>query len=229
MTEQLSNYFDEYTIKARVIPALVAFFPILIFPLLLTNHNYLNFSLTALAEMIILIPLLTLLAGIMQAAGNKYQEKLIKKWNGLPSTRYLRANDPTFGQEIKQELYKKIEKVFSVSIAGKNDNEINSVFDRIKSFLRKHSPQGLYQQHNISYGFYRNLAGMRWYSLSAVIIVAVVYLMLVKVNVTEIQQADYYILFLMILFQLFSLFSPYLCKINAEHYARESLNSFLVL
>ncbi|MCI0617958.1 hypothetical protein L0244_33715 [bacterium] len=225
MLSRIKHSFDEYIIKARVIPALIAFSPILLIPLIFVDATQ-SKILTIIGEALLLIPLLTLLSGIMQAAGNKYQQKIIRVWDGLPSTRYLREQDQTLGIEVKRNIYKLIKKTFDISIDGKNDNEIIGVFDRMKAYLRDREPKALYQRHNINYGFYRNLSGTRWYSLVGAFTVVFGYWVLSQCGIIKPELGDMLVLGAILFLQLLPLSAPYLCKINAEHYAREALHLF---
>jgi len=162
------NIFDPYEIRARIFPSILVLSPVLI----------LFFSIISLSDTIwkILVELgifFVLIYGFsypVRMLGVQFQNE---KWkiSGAPSTIILRGDDPTFSQELKQQLYIAITKKYSIDIP-RNDEQrktpnhfdkiIDDIFLRVRSDLRKmDKDKNLWSSHNAEYGFARNLIGSR--------------------------------------------------------------------
>lgn len=100
----------------------------------------------------------------LQAVGNWYESKFLKvRWDGFPSTRFLRNSDDHFSQKYKDILFTKIDNMFGISlVANDSESEITDKH-RIEAFRlcysyiveRKLATQAL--SMNTTYGLFRGL------------------------------------------------------------------------
>jgi hypothetical protein len=100
--------------------------------------------------------------------GRVTQGRLWRKWGGPPSTRFCRWADSTWDKSLKERLHGAVKWAFGVEVFDRRrerenptgaDKAIDHAFGRVKSYLRKHDPAGLWACHNAEYGFARNLCG----------------------------------------------------------------------
>jgi hypothetical protein len=81
------------------------------------------------------------------------------------------------GDGLKSSIRQELSRRFSVALLTPDeewrdsklaDREIADSYRQVRSYLREKNADGLWQKHNIEYGFYRNLLGCRigWVVLS---------------------------------------------------------------
>ncbi len=127
----------------------------------------------------------------MRALGNRAQNKIWLQWGGPPSTRFMRHRDSFFGENLKVLIHKYVVAEIAVPFLSADeearnpelaDKQIQDVFKRVREYLRAKDASGLWQTHNIEYGFYRNLLGCRllW---SIVALGAVIFAVLVPLKI----------------------------------------------
>ncbi|HSS52492.1 MAG TPA: hypothetical protein VLX28_26415 [Thermoanaerobaculia bacterium] len=159
---------DFYTLKARLSPALLAILPLLItgitfFPQYLTSWK----SLYAIA---VSCGLIYLLAELGRRAGTLKQEGLYKSWGGKPSVAMLRHRK-THNKALVAERHRKLTLLFPhLSLPSpeeerqntKRADEIYEVLgESLKDRTRDKKTFPLLFQENCSYGFWRNLWGLK--------------------------------------------------------------------
>jgi len=169
----LSDYFDVYSLNARVRPSLLALLPptltvYVIFPKLYELA-------VALVSLLLLFGLITALVHFVRYKGRMAEKKLIALWGAKPTTYLLRQDDNGIDSVTKQRYYD----FFELNIKGwslpekdnKNSTSVESdVYyeSAIKWLLeRTRDPKkySLLLKENISYGFRRNSFGIKRYAL----------------------------------------------------------------
>jgi hypothetical protein len=107
---------------------------------------------------------------VVRHFGRHIEENLWSGWGGPPSTRILRWNDPTFGENLKQRLHTNIEQKCGIKLLCEEeeslnmdiaDSRIEEAFTQVVALVRRNDPNGLGLTHNAEYGFLRNLLGSR--------------------------------------------------------------------
>ncbi len=100
--------------------------------------------------------------------GRGMQRRLWRKWGGAPATRICRWADDSWDRLLKERLHLAVWRTFSLELFHRRrerdnpagaDRTIEHAFGRVRTYLRKHDPAGLWACHNAEYGFARNLAG----------------------------------------------------------------------
>jgi hypothetical protein len=166
----LGNMFDEYALRARVYPGLLACLPIMVTLLLLWPS--LNWK--ALWLLIGGVGGTFLLANYVRSLGKRLEMELIRKWNGLPTTHMLRhreMDNPVMFRRRRLGL----ERVFGEPLPSPDEEQANEAtadakyVAATKALIAKvRSDKVRYprvHEENIHYGFRRNLLALKTFSL----------------------------------------------------------------
>ena len=156
---QLSNLLDDYTIKARLVPALINVSPIIV-AISLFLHN-LKFDITVILGSTIfsslVIPLF--LAEIFRIKGVEFENKNYEKWGGKPTPLLLRRSDQEYDDVTKNKIYNFIKEDLQIDLfTNSSDHNISNAVKHIIAYFQRNSDKLLFQ-HNIEYGLVRNLIG----------------------------------------------------------------------
>jgi len=164
---------DEYSIKARQVPALVAIAPMVfavyaLFPELQSAWGALGGVLTTLGGP-------AALAYVARGYGKRLEPDLFKSWGGKPTTTMLRWSDDCISTDTKRRYHKTL-RAAGVVLPSADDEANDPVAADAKYesagewMLRKSRDTKKYPfvfTQNINYGFARNLLGLRPLGLSA--------------------------------------------------------------
>jgi hypothetical protein len=222
----LKKWFDEYEIKARLISIVILCLPMIFLGVAAPKEWIVKVSLL-IGESIFFITFCKILMGIVQTAGNIYQDKILQEWDGLPSTRFLRKNDSKFSINFKEKFVQKVKSILSIELDIEDDSSINTAFSAIKTYLHKYDKEKKWQKFNIEYGFHRNLSGLKVWLILLHIFVLSLYIILVSYGIAIFSASSIIVwLLIFIIYILISFFSPRSCKINAEHYAESAIMTF---
>jgi len=172
------EWLDPYEIRARIAPTIIVFSPI-IFVIVLTWPDFFNSLNLVLGETILLIFFLYALSFLVRYYGKIIEPSIWSQWNGAPSTRFMRWNDPTFPISFKENVRDILKNQFNIVLLSRKmesevpiqaDQQIESAFMQVKALLYRNDPDGLWKKHNMEYGFNRNLIGSRrlWLLLSII-------------------------------------------------------------
>jgi hypothetical protein len=165
----LDFVFDRYTLLARQRPALLMLFPVLvaavvIFPALQTWWA----TLLAVSGT---CGVAVALAEFAQGKGKAIEPLLIARWDGLPSVSMLRHRDDRLDRTTKARYKSLLESNISglrfpdPSAEENNPLEADDIYQSATRWLLSHTREkgvfALLFQQNISYGFRRNMLGLR--------------------------------------------------------------------
>ena len=163
--------FKKYTIIARFFPAIITSLPLVILSGFLIGDDYI--ALFANLKYIKIIGLAStpvilfyLFAQINRFIAKEYfQKKYFKGELEMPTTMFLLHSDDSLSSEYKNNIRAKIENEFSVTLPSQINEEQNIENSKLRisesvSLVRNKVGAGnLLLQHNIEYGFIRNLIG----------------------------------------------------------------------
>ncbi len=163
--------FDNYSLFARALPALLTSVPFFVFHyyfLKLTIGDFWN-SLLALeiaTDVTFSVALLFLLIHVNRIVAKEFIEKKLYK-NGLnyPTTNYLLHLDDNYSSEYTKMVHQKIKKDFGIDVPTLKVESLDNLTSRkiiseAMNHVRFQVKKGvLVGQHNIEYGFIRNFAG----------------------------------------------------------------------
>lgn len=161
--------FDGYSLKARVYPALLTLLPLIStilawYPSLLTSNVG-----AALLTVINACGLLALFAELSRSQGQRAQRKLLDMWGGFPTTRYLRHADNSLPTDTKGRYHRHLATKLGGPLPTEEeeradpkaaDSRYSSAIHWLKEQCRG-SEHVLILNENISYGFRRNLYGLK--------------------------------------------------------------------
>lgn len=172
MTTNLGNLIDPYNRQARLYPALLTLLPAIVAycAWVSPDESTRKFIIAFVAG----AGVLYLLADFARACGKRVEPKLIKRWGGWPTTILLRHADATLTTEVKHRCHGILAKQLGVEVlptAAEEDKEPERADGRYESataLLRakcRGSSYRLVEKENATYGFRRNLLGLKPYGI----------------------------------------------------------------
>lgn len=162
---------EEYNLKARYFPAFIVLFPfsIMIYQLISPEYFSLlkdNLFIHVSSQLSTNICLIFLLSHIIRYFGkNLFEANIYDNELDFPTTKYLLISDSYFTEDYKNSIKKKAENDFNIKFPSFNlekenlkiaKKEISEIVGLIRAKVGKGK---LLLQHNIEYGFTRNLIG----------------------------------------------------------------------
>jgi len=170
--------FDQYEIRARLVPALIIMSPMAMIPLafeMSLSHDWLASTAAGLAGVAILY-----LAGlVVRFLGKQAEPHLWNSWGGAPSVLILRSADQTFPQSTKAKIVDIVKLEFDIDLAGVEEGSSDWVaraseaFRLVRQRIRQTDPNGLWSTHNAEYGSLRNFFGSTYLMATVSVVTAV--------------------------------------------------------
>jgi hypothetical protein len=162
------KFFDAYSLRARLFPALIASGAAIVLIAALVPWHRLTWA-HAFAS-IGAIVILYVMADIARRRGRAIEPELIRRMGGLPSTTMLRHRDNTFEAAAKTRWHKFLggkigDKAPSAADEQNDPTAADKFYARCGSWLREstrnHKKFKVLFEENITYGFRRNLLGLK--------------------------------------------------------------------
>lgn len=162
---------DKYSRTARVYPSLIILLPFLAFTIYCDINNLQAvfddlLKVRIIGNLTISIVLLYLLTQINRILGKFiFERKMFRNELEMPTTNFLLFTNTEFSKEYKLQIRAKVAKDFKVEMPSESDEvaDIENARKRIVEsvgLIRQKVKNGrLLLQHNIEYGFFRNLIG----------------------------------------------------------------------
>lgn len=170
-------HLDRYTLNARVLPMLVVAFPLVLaaYPWLpaeaFAKDDWVALALKAVSTGAGATVLATLLSFPARTFGTRLEERLWREWGGAPAAQYLRYRHPEIDRRQTAILHAKIARLDpSLHVPSAEEEErdpagAEQCYESMVRVLRARTwgPKNfpLLFDENVSYGFRRNLLGMR--------------------------------------------------------------------
>jgi hypothetical protein len=181
MTNLLS-LFDSYSRQARLYPALLALFPI---SLILASFAPTVFSTGVGATIVtfaISCGLVFLLADIARSAGRRAEAALIDSWGGWPTTHWLRHSssaNPAARARILTYLSENVAGFTPPTLQQESDDQCSAdlAYESAVHWLKakcRGLEYGILLNENATYGFRRNMLGMRKVALLICIVTIII-------------------------------------------------------
>ncbi len=229
---------DKYSLKARLYPAFIVLLPAFVVSLYYITdfEKYFHY-----ATALISVGLFTyLLAQLGRDKGKIKESKLFTHWGGKPTTLILKHSDNSIDQVTKKRYHKLLEtKITDIKIPTaqqeQNDaNFANQVYESCTKYLisktRDTKKFPLIFKENTSYGFRRNLWGMKTWALVIIFILIIIHFYFITKgfsNNISLQDKDIFLFTffgVMILFWFFVVTKNWI-KLTAYAYAERLLES----
>jgi len=175
----LAQYFDEYSRKARLYPALLVAMPVIAAVVLLWP----GLSLEKLLPIVAAAGLPFFVGNLVRDRGKLLEDRLAKQWGGLPTTRMLRMTEPTNNPDQLHDRRKKLESVTGRPLPTAAEEQTNprraderyasairTLIPRIRQHQDRHP---LVQTENTYYGFRRNLLALKPFAITLLLLLLV--------------------------------------------------------
>lgn len=172
MDNLLTTFFNRYELKAIISPGIISLMPLLTNIIIWFPSN-INLG-SSLFVIILLLFYIYLFSIIARDKGKRIEKKLFAiKGNIYPTTQILRHSDSTLSTKTKERYHNFLKQnVPNLNIPsykseqdkplGHFDKEYSSAIDWL---IKNKRDDYLTNQHNIEYGFSRNLLGMKYYGI----------------------------------------------------------------
>ena len=241
----LSDYFNQYSLSARVRPALFIVLPIILTAYILFEP--LRTLLGSLLGILLTCGVVNFFANQMSSQGNLLQDKLFKKWGGAPTTLILRHSDNELDKYTKQRYREKLVSLVSnfknVSERAERANPTDadqyyiSAINYLKEKTRDSTKYPLILEENMNYWFSRNLLAFKSTAIIIILISLAISLLIifftfkdkyVDINSLSLLSPQYYVLVILhIIFFLFCclMINETWVKVRAYAYAKRLLSS----
>jgi hypothetical protein len=169
---------DRYSLNARIYPIIIFYMPAVILTIIFSFKfdNYIHL----LTSFGIVSALSYLFSQLGRDAGKKKERKLWESWGGTPTTQLLRWSNTEISINTKRRYHAKLNLLCPVD--GAPDNvyeranplEADEVYQTWTKYLisrtRDTNKFPLLFKDNISYGFRRNLWGLKAYAILLIIV-----------------------------------------------------------
>lgn len=162
MNKLIDQLFNEYNRKARIFPALLCSLPFLLIKHFAVD-GYFSVSLTTalIGDISLAVVLIYLLSQI-----NRFISKtLFEDKSKFPTTKMLLPSTMLLSADYKKKIEEKIQRDFQLSLPdlkeelANPENTKNRVREIVSLIINQVREGNLVLQHNIEYGFVRNLIG----------------------------------------------------------------------
>ncbi|YCI07030.1 hypothetical protein M1D34_31795 (plasmid) [Ensifer sp. D2-11] len=163
------NFLDAYNLRARLLPAVIAIAPAI--ALALVSTSYTSFSMPETIAIAAVAALFVGFADVARRRGKWIEPRLFSKAEGKPSVRFLRHSDTTIDDTTKRRyrefLARKIgEQAPTLRDEQSYPSQANGFYERCGTWLREQTRDTakfpILFEENKTYGFRRNLLGLKW-------------------------------------------------------------------
>ena len=167
--EPLVRIFDSYNRTARLYPALLALSPLIIGIALITPDVVSSLLLPGSLSVLLVFGGTYLLATLARSQGKLREDALLTTWGGWPTTIVLRHSDDTIDPETKVRYHGLLEAMTGRAMPTKADELLDpkacdhryrAATTRLME-VRRDPKYRLVHHENASYGFRRNLLGLK--------------------------------------------------------------------
>lgn len=171
---------DTYSLRARLIPAIIAGAPAFALAAILVSWSSFNF--TQVVAAIGLTALFSVFSNVARVRGKAIEPGIFERMGGMPSTVMLRHSDMSFDAVSKGKMHAFLAQKLNEQAPTKEQEETDAAwadgfYDRGGNWLRENTRDTkkfpIVFGENINYGFHRNLLGLRvpGFGLNALIVI----------------------------------------------------------
>ena len=179
----LNSLFDDYGIRARLLPVLVLVLPpavviAMLSPAIYETYTRIFSSLGAVAVV------LYLLAHVIRARGRRIEHDLYAEWGGIPTTAWLRHRDTRVDPITKARYHKFLEAHvhdLKMPLPAEEsadpkaaDHRYDSAVKWMLEYTRDKTSFPLIFEENVSYGFRRNALAAKPLALTTLFILILI-------------------------------------------------------
>ena len=180
------QYFDTYNVRARLFPAVIAIAPAIAFVAIAISWDAL--SLPQVIATAAIGVLFVAAADLARRMGKRFERELFAATGGKPVMTMLRHSDPALDKKTKERYRAYLaarlgEKAPTAQSEARDPKTADAFYGRCGAWLRERTrDKGKYKilfEENVTYGFRRNLYGLRTPGLvlNALVVVVCLYLL----------------------------------------------------
>ncbi len=165
LSEVVSS-FDSYSRRARIYPGMLVVLPVAMISAVLTSNE----PLVALAPILLSTGTLFLVGNIVRALGQRTQRRLVKQWDGMPTTKLLRFRQAQ-NQVVLERRRRALEALLGSPLPTRRQEAANpqkadeayiAATRSLIAHVRSRPGQfPLVSHENAHYGYARNLLGVK--------------------------------------------------------------------
>tara|TARA_E500000318_G_scaffold100303_1_gene102940 strand:+ start:1645 stop:2394 length:750 start_codon:yes stop_codon:yes gene_type:complete len=169
----ISGIFDTYSLRAQYWPGMLVLLPAAISIAVLFPELYKLWN--ALLGLVVSCGAAVLPAHYARSRGRIVEKSLVELWGGLPTTKWLRHKDATIDQHTKDRYHRHFRnnipewepptREFELEYPLEADSRYVSAVRWQRERTRDKMLFPLIFSENVSYGFRRNMRGVRWLGL----------------------------------------------------------------
>lgn len=162
--------FDKYSFQARLRPALLSLFPVYATAVAWGPAVY-GKVVIGLLGAAATCGLAVVFAHFVRTRGLAVQTRLVEKWGGMPTTLWLRHADLNLETETKSRYHQFLQRNVpdwtppttseEMTDPAEADKQYRSAVDWLRAYTRDTNKFPLVLAENISYGFRRNVLGLK--------------------------------------------------------------------
>lgn len=165
------DLLDGYVVRARLFPAMLAVAPALVFLLVMAGGNYENIGLPETLMTVTVGVLFFAFADLARRFGRRAERKLFATWGGGPFPKALRHNDNSINARSKRRYHAILSRELAeeaptveqeTADPAAADEFYRSCGDFLRERTRDQSKFNVLYAENVSYGFRRNLYGLKY-------------------------------------------------------------------
>lgn len=181
--KMFAGWPDAYDVRARIAPVVLILSPLIVHA---ASARILGQSVSEASVFgICALGLLTLLSQFGRDLGKRLESRLYEKWGGAPTTQLLRHRDSRVDAETKARIHSTLQaKIAGLSLPSRfeeaadpeaADEKYLTAVHWLRSKTTDKEKFARLREENISYGFRRNLLGLKWIGV-AISVGLIVYL-----------------------------------------------------
>lgn len=177
---------DTYNLRARLLPAVIGIAPAIAFAAI--SISWSEISLPQVIATAAIAVLFVAASDVARRTGKRLEYKMFASTGGRPIMTLLRHADPALDARTKDRYRDYIAKQLgeappSIDEEARDPETADAFYDRCGVWLREHTRDrakfGILFEENMTYGFRRNLYGLRWpgLALNALVVAVCAYLL----------------------------------------------------
>lgn len=221
--KNLNNYFDEFNIQARIMPALIVALPIYAYFIIkgILDVNFIE----TIKNSFISVLCISIYYRIIRNLGKKQEERIFNELGAKPTTIILRYSDKRIDKITKNRYHKKLnEKIQGLRLPTNEDkekNESDELYESAGNWLRNYANNNRDAEYRVyqelkEYNFWRNLYGGKWIIVISSLMIIIVELFQNKLECDRIVIG----LMILIIFITLTCLNKKIVKEKAFDYAR---------